>query len=292
MAEARTPETGRMNARVLSSLSLILFLFVLIYFTTFRELVTLWSTDDDYGHGFLVLPVCIYLLWKKRHEISGSMSPSLWGMSLVVLWAALYTVGTVGYISTFIHLSMLVFIPAGVAVLVGSQAARAIALPMAFMVFMFPIPAEIYNRVTNPLLLISTTVSFHILSLLRVPVLQDGNLLTLPNYTMEVVQACSGIRSMVSIMALAFLMGYLALRASLLRVGFFLLAVPTAILGNVLRISITALLVYHVSPQAAEGFSHTLAGITTFAFSFIVLFGFLETILWFLKKRKALSSPQ
>lgn len=273
--------------RSLASSLLIVCLFILIYFPELSDLMSIWASNEDYGHGFFILPLTIYLIWRKKAELSVLPSePSAWGIVLVGVWTVLYGAGMIGHISTITNLSMVIFPIAAVATLFSGRAAIMILGPVVFMVFMFPIPSEVYTRVTNPLLLISTTMSFHMLVLFHVPVFQDGNLLTLPHYTMEVVQACSGIRSLLSIMALAFLMGSLMMTNRVLGVVFFLTSVPVAILGNVLRITLTAFLAYHISPRAAEGFAHTLAGIVTFAFSFLLLFGCMEFILWLSRKNE------
>jgi len=272
--------------RMRLTIVLISVLFVIIYFTTFSHLIALWSLNEDYGHGFLVIPIVLYLLWKKAADLSaGPYEPAHWGGVLVVIWAFLYSLGTVGQISTITYASMIVSPIASAATLISARTAMAILAPCGFMIFMFPVPSEVYTRVTNPLLLLSTTFSFHVLDLLRIPVLRDGNLLTLPNYTMEVVQACSGIRSLMSIMALAFIMAYLMLKSNVLRTAFFLMSIPVAIIGNILRISITALLAYFISPKTAEGFSHTMAGIVVFLFSCLLLFFCMELLLWVSRKR-------
>lgn len=278
--------------RSLSLLSLlIIVLYGLLYFSTLRDLVSLWSSNEDYGHGFFVIPVSLYLIWRRRRDIVGGMDgPSRWGPVLLAAWAVFYGIGTIGHITTVTNLSMLVFPMAAAATLVSGTAARIIAWPVLFTAFMFPTPSEIYTRVTNPLLLMSTTVSFHILSAFGLPVLQEGNLITLPNYAMEVVQACSGIRSLVTIMALAYLMCFFMSAAGLLRVLFFVMAVPVAILGNILRITATALIAYMVSPSAAEGFSHTLAGLVTFSFSFVLLYACMELVQWHSRTREQQSS--
>ncbi len=279
------------NQRFMVYSILILALFVLLYFRTFGDLILVWMSNEDYGHGFLILPITLYLIWRKREELLDQpINPSRWGIGIILLWIIFYTIGLIGHISTIEDLSMLIFPIGAVAVLISGQAARLILFPIFFMIFMFPIPSELYTRVTNPLLLISTKMSFHILSILNLPIMQEGNLLTLPNYTMHVILACSGIRSLVSIMALAFLVGYIMTPSNLLRLIFFLISIPIAILGNVVRISITALLAYFVSPGAAEGYSHTFAGLVTFALSFIILFGCMEFILWCSRKRKPSSS--
>jgi len=271
----------------IKKLFLILILFVLIYFSTFKELIQVWNSNEDYSHGFFILPISLYLIWRKRGEIlSQPPVPARWGYVLMLLWAFTYTLGIVGHISTIANVSMILFAIGAVAVLINGRAARIILFPAFFMIFMFPIPSEIYTRVTNPLMLISTHISFHILSILDVPILKEGNLLFLPNYKMEVVNACSGIRSMLAIMAITLLVGYFYIGSKVIRAVFFLVSVPIALFGNVFRITSTALLAYFYSPQAAEGFSHTFAGIVTFFISFLIICGCIQVVLWYSEKRK------
>jgi len=198
------------HQRTVGKLFLILILLALIYFTTFTELFQVWNSNEDYSHGFFILPISLYLIWRRREEIlSQPATPERWGYALMALWVVTYIIGTVGHISTFANVSMIIFVIGAFAILINGRAAHIVLFPAFFMIFMFPIPSEIYARVTNPLMLISTNISFHILSILDVPILKEGNLLFRPNYKMEVVNACSGIRSMLAIMAITLLVGYL-----------------------------------------------------------------------------------
>ncbi len=286
MTESRVDRAGIRN-----TLFIILGLFLLLYYSAFMDLVQVWSTDEDYSHGFFILPISLYLVWRKREEILASpRATAWWGYALMALWAVMYSAGVIGQISTVMYLSMLLFPLGACAIIAGGQVARIILFPTVFMIFMFPIPSEIYTRVTNPLMLISTDISFKLLSILGTPILQEGNILSLPNYTMRVVVACSGIRSLMMIMALTLLIGYSMLSSNLIRMIFFFVSIPIAIIGNIFRITVTALIAYHYSPEAADGFSHTLAGLFTFALSFLLLFLCMELILWYLKRKEPSSS--
>lgn len=266
-------------------------LFALVYFTTFRDLFSVWSSDEDYSHGFVILPISLYLLWRKRDVLASQpIQPSMAGTAVFVLWVGLYSIGMIARISTIEDLSMLVFTVGVVGILASWSAAKVFLFPSFFLIFMFPIPSEIYTRVTNPLLLISTTMSFHLLDVLGLPVLQEGNLLSLPNYSMQVVLACSGIRSLITIMTFSMLMGYLMTSSNFQRFLVFIIAIPIAMLGNVFRITVTSLLAYYVSHDAAEGYSHAFAGLVTFGLSLALLYGCVELILWYSKKKESLPS--
>lgn len=266
---------------------LTLILFTLIYFPKFGELYQVWMTNEDYGHGFLIIPVFLYLIWTKKDElVSSEERPATWGFVVMAVWVVFYTVGVIGEISTITYLSMIFFPISAFALLMGGRAAKLILFPSVFLIFMFPIPSEIYTRITNPLMLISSNISFNLVNLLQIPILQEGNILSLPNYNMEVILACSGIRSLMSIMALTALIGYVMVPSLFIRSVLILVSIPIAILGNVIRISMTSVLAYYYSPGVAEGFSHTFAGIVTFLISLLIIFCMIWGIQWYSKKKE------
>jgi exosortase len=253
----------------------------LIYYPVFLDLFHVWSSDPDYGHGYLVLPISLYLIWRDRKNLL-SLEVSSWrlGWIIMIFWSVMFYIGTIGRIDTITFLSMFLYITGAVSVTIGKRGLLSLLFPIFFLIFMFPIPSEIYTRITNPLMLVSTIASSNILEALNLPILRDGNIITLPNYTMKVVQACSGIRSLISIMALSLLMGYLLIKSNFSRIILATLAVPIAIIGNIFRIVATALIAFYISPQLAEGFSHELAGIIVFVLAIILLYICFEILLW------------
>lgn len=273
--------------RIKEKFFLIFSSFIVLYFSTFQQLIQTWFSNEDYGHGFIILPISLYLVWKKKEILLNErIEPSGWGYVLIIFWVFFYVTGIAGNISTFADISMILFLIGSVSILIGRNTAKEIIFPICFLLFMFPIPSEIYVRITNPLMLFATDTSYHLLSVLNIPILKEGNLLYLPNYSMEVVNACSGIRSLSMIMALALLIGYFSTTSNTIRALFFVISIPIAIFGNALRITITALLAYYWSTRAAEGFSHTIAGLVTFFVSLVILYGCMELVSWFSKTRE------
>lgn len=266
---------------------LIIASFIVLYFGTFQQLIQTWSSSEDYGHGFVILPISLYLIWKKKEILLNErIEPSGWGYIFMILWIVFYVFGIVGNISTLADISMIMFLIGSVSVLIGRGTVKEVIFPICFLLFMFPIPSEIYIRITNPLMLFATGTSYYLLGIFNIPILKEGNLLFLPNYSMEVVNACSGIRSLSMITALALLIGYFTTTSNSIRVLFFIISIPIAIFGNVLRITITALLAYFWSTRAAEGFSHTIAGLVTFLVSLGILYGCMELVSWSSKTRE------
>jgi len=245
------------------------FIIIVLYLPFLWELFHAWVADEDYSHGFLIAPISLYLVWRMRSDLLAQEIHPSHGVGVLMLfaWAALYFIGTVGQIYTFTALSFLLFLFSVTIFLAGYSITVKLLFPIVFLVFMMPVPSEIYTRVTNPMMLVVTTVSTHILNLIGLPVLQEGNLISLPNYTMRVIHACSGIRSLISVSALALLVGYLLFFSNLKRLLLFLFALPVAFIGNIVRVVVTALVAFYISPDHADGFSHSLAGIITFILS-------------------------
>ena len=272
--------------RVIIPSFIVLSIFVVLYYSSFIDLLNIWNTQEDYSHGYLIIPISLYLLWRKKSIIVNQpVQPTNLGLIPMVLWACLYFIGIIGQVATFVYVSQILFLIGVSLFIAGRSVTKAILFPILFLVFMYPIPSEIYVKLTGPLKLFATTYSVNILSILNVPVIQEGNLINLPEYSMKVVEACSGLRSLLSVIALSFLIGYLFFESYLYRVILFILSVPIAIIGNISRIVVTALLAYHVSPAYAEGFAHTMAGLMAFGVSLLILYCVVYIIRWIPIKR-------
>jgi len=149
----------------------------------------------------------------------------------------------------------------------GWKMLRGLAFPLSFLALMIPLPAIIYNQVTFPLQLWASRLSSSGLELLGVPVLREGNVLVLPNYSLEVVEACSGIRSLMSLIALAVAYGYFVEKRPWVRITLVALMVPIAVASNAMRVMGAGVLTYLFGPQAAEGFFHSFQGWLIFVFA-------------------------
>jgi len=257
-----------------------------LYHTILRELVVIWSQNENYGHGFLIIPASGYLLWRRRRLIiSQPLYPSRLGIPVMLLWAVLYLLGVGARILTFSCASLIVFLLGVLLCTAGRYATGLLLFPVLYLFFMIPVPSEVYTLLTNPLQLIATGSSACILNLFHIPVFREGNLIHLPNYSMQVALACSGLRSLVSVVALSLLMGHLLFSSNIERALLLLISVPAAMLGNILRITLTGFMVYRGSPYVEVQTSHAMAGIMTFCLSFIILIGGVFLIRWIERKR-------
>jgi exosortase len=173
----------------------------------------------------------------------------------------------------FLSRVSLLIVLAGLTVLfLGWTFFRAILFPWAFLVLMIPIPAIVFNQITFPLQLLASKVASTMLPWLGVPVLREGNVIMLPAMSLEVADACSGIRSLMSLATLAIIYGYLMERKTSVRVLLAIASLPIAVAANSLRVVGTGLLVQYWDPDKAQGFFHEFQGWLMFVASLVMLY--------------------
>jgi exosortase len=244
-----------------------------LYAPILGRLVRQWYDDPNYSHGFFVPAFSGYLIWNKRWQIAAIESfPSMWGAVLVFGSLAVLYLGSLGS-ELFLQRISLIGVIAGLIVyFTGWRRLSAVSFPIAFLLFMIPLPAVIYNQIVFPLQLLASRLATSFLETLNLfPVLREGNLLILDRYTLEVVDACSGIRSLTSLVALAMGYSYLAERRPGVRTFLVLAMVPVAIVSNGIRVVITALMVNYFGIRAAEGFLHSFSGWAIFLVSVMLM---------------------
>lgn len=248
-------------------------LFLVLYGPILESLILNWWRDPNYGHGFLVPVFAGYVFWKQRERLAKiSLKPSNFGFLVMVAAIALLLLGSLGAELFTSRFSMLVLVAGCVLFLGGWRFLRAITFPLGFLILMIPIPTIIYNQITFPLQLLASRFATFWLQLINVPVLREGNLIILPNYTLEVVDACSGIRSLMTLITLAIAYGYLTERRLWVRWLLVILMVPIAIVSNAIRIMGAGLLTFHYGPSMAEGFFHEFSGWVIFVAALILMF--------------------
>ncbi len=261
---------------------LLIFSFVAAFHSQLFSLVTAWYNNDNYSHAFLVIPIVVWLFWKKRGQIEVMTSmPSKWGLVIVIICVTLYLLASVAGILTLASL-LIVFSVCGVIIyLYGFSITWILSFPLAFLLFMIPVPAQIYSSLTLPLQLIVTKVSVAIICSLGVAIVRDGNIIHLPGgMVLEVVEACSGMRSIVSLLMISAIFSYIMLRHNGFRVLLFLSSIPIAIAVNIFRVTATALISYSGLVDVLHGPMHTALGLCVFALAFIFLFALKGLFMW------------
>ena len=233
------------------------------------SLVKQWASDDNYSHGFFVVPLALFFAWERRHSLrTAPLRPSVAGLLLLAVSLLIFLAGRLGA-ELFLTRVSLIGVLGGIVLFVwGRDHFRVLLFPLAFLVLMIPLPAIIFNQIAFPLQLLASRAGEAVLNVAGIPVLREGNVLQLPTRPLEVAEACSGIRSLVSLLTLAIVLGYFSERRTGRRVLIALSAVPIAILANAARVAGTGLASELVSPAAAEGFFHTFSGWLMFVVAF------------------------
>ena len=253
-------------------LSLTLCLLVMLYYRIVPDMVLDWYKDDNYSHGFLVPIIAGYFLWQRWPELKEKIvRPEGMGLALVLLALLQLTIAWLGS-EYFTMRSSLFVLLAGLALyLFGREVLKGLALPLGYLIFMVPIPYIIYDAVAFPLKLFITKASVATLQMMGVIVMREGNIIMLPTTTLEVADACSGIRSLMSLLALAAAYAFMIQTSNLKRAILIVSAVPIAIFTNGLRVIVTGILAQWWGAKAAEGFFHEFAGLAVFALAMVIL---------------------
>lgn len=263
------PFTITSRAGTVGSLLLLSALVLVLYGRVIGSMALQWWSDPNYGHGFLVPVFAGYILWRersRRREVP--IQTSNWGLPIMLFAIGLLILGTLGSEHFTTRISMLILISGIIVFLVGWQTLRSIAFPMGYLVFMVPLPAIIYYQLTFPLQLLASRLGANGLVALGVPTVREGNLLILPNITLEVVEACSGVRSLLSLLAAVVGYVYLAEPSTWKRCVLVALTVPIVILSNGLRLVATGVLSYFFGAGVDSGLAHTGLGLVFFALAF------------------------
>jgi len=267
-----------------------------LYLDVVRRLVSDWSTDDNYSHGFLIVPLALYFVYERRHALrTAARRPAvLSGLLLVAGGLFLLVAGTLGSEFFLTRISLIVTLSGTVLFLLGPASLGIVAFPVAFLLLMIPIPAIVFNHIAFPLQLIASQLGAAIVSLAGVPVLREGNVIVLASTTLEVAEACSGIRSLVSLLSLGILFGYFTEPRLPMRVFLAAATLPLAIIANALRVAGTGIAAHHFGPAAAEGFFHMFSGWLVFitAFAMLLAVARLARLIWPADVHAPQPSPQ
>ena len=246
-------------------------LLLLGYAPVLFSLVKNWNADADMGHAFFVPIIAAFIAWQKRAELAATPAqPSWWGLPIVLYGGLQLCIATLGAELFTARTAFLISLVGIILLLGGPRFLRILAFPLFLLLFMIPIPAIIYNRITFPLQLIASQAAENALSLLQIPVLREGNVLELPDQTLSVVEACSGIRSLLSLSFLSLVFGYFFETRNWIRIVLFFSTIPIAIVANGARVTLTGILA-ETKPELAEGFFHAMSGWIIFMVALCIL---------------------
>ena len=263
----------RPGARI--SLALLFATAVWVYAPIFWEMGLDWYNDPNYSHGFLVPLIAGYFLFQRWPDLKQArVAPSLTGMPVILFGLTMLILGWVGTEYFTMRLSFVVLLAGTVLFLFGWPIFTVTALPILFLALMVPLPYIVYDAIAFPLKLFVTKVSVASLKLMGVLVWNEGNIIMFPNTTLEVADACSGLRSMMSLTALSVAYAFLMTIPAWKRLCIVLSAIPIAVATNALRVIATGFLAQYWGAKAAEGFFHEFAGLAVFGLGMVLLIGF------------------
>lgn len=244
----------------------------IVYADVLGHLVRQWWTDDNYSHGFVVPVFSGYLVWQRRAALAAAPIRGTWaGWPVLLLGIVALVVGDIAAENFLMRSSLIIVIVGLIQIHLGSAVLNLLAFPLAFLAFMVPLPATVFYAVAFPLQKFAAMNSAWLLDGLGVPVLLDGNVIHLSRLSLGVVEACSGIRSLISLLALAVAWAYVTLPGVGAMGILVSSAVPITVIANTGRIVATALVGQTLGPEYARGFFHTFSGWMIFVVALVCL---------------------
>lgn len=253
---------------------LALLILAAVYSSVVPEMVQQWYEDENYSHGFVVPLIAGYFAYERRKDLAAVLAEPWWpGLLLVAAGLLQLVVGWLGTEFFTMRSSLVVTLCGMTLFLLGKRLFRLMLLPLAYLLFMVPLPYIIYDMVAFPLKLFVTRISIASLKLMGVVVMREGNIIMLPFTTLEVADACSGIRSLISLLAIAVAYAFFLEMGQLRRGVLILAAIPIAISANALRVIGTGMLAQYWGAKAAEGFFHEFAGLAVFVVAIALMIG-------------------
>ena len=262
-----------MNRLGLMKLGMILACTGLLYAPVIEKLVYDWINLPDFSHGFLIPIISFYFVYAKRKQLANvSVSGQWMGLGLMVSGILLNLIGNLAneYFTT--RFSFLVVIGGVILFILGKDFYKILQFPLIFLVFMIPIPSILMDQVSFPMQLFASKVAAKSLDMIGIPVLREGNIIQLANTSLEVAEACSGIRSLMSLLTISVLLAYFGQSRFPKRVLLVVSAFPVAIVANAARVTGTGVLAYYYGNAAAEGFFHGFSSWIIFVVGLICLY--------------------
>jgi len=276
-----TSKETPLNSSSALKIFLIAFLLLILYYPIIKFLVQDWDSNPNYSHGYIVPFITAYLVWERRKKLALiKPSPTASGIFLLLAGVLTLFLGHIGAELFLQRFSIILVINGLVLFLLGCSYFKTLLFPISFLIFMVPLPATIFNTIAFPLQLLAANVSTVLISTIGIPVFRDGNIIQLAGITLEVAEACSGIRSLITILTLATIYSYFMEKRRWKQLILVFSSLPIAIVTNSARVTLTAILAHYFGASAADGFYHTFEG----WFMFVVAFGILLLLGYVIRK--------
>jgi len=261
------------NRMALLKLAIVLACIALLYARVIRMLVYDWIHLEDFSHGFLIPLVSLYFVYERRRQLAALSPSGSWkGLGWLILGMLLFLFGKLATQWFTMEFSLLIVTWGIIIYLLGKEFSRIVLFPVAFLIFMIPLPSILMQQITFPMQLFASKVAATMLYVIGIPVLREGNVMVLANTSLEVAEACSGIRSLISLLALSVVFAYISQKVPWKRIVLVLATFPIAIIANAARVSGTGVLAHLYGDKVAQGFFHGFSGWILFVVAFGCLF--------------------
>jgi exosortase len=262
---------------------IILFALLWLYLPFLKSLILDWGTNDDYSHGYFIPFLSAYFIYTLRDELRKiAVKPSNIGLAVLFIGLGQLIIAKIGSEYFLQRTSLIIVLFGLVLFFLGGQYFRKLFFPLAYLIFMVPLPAIIWNKIAFPMQLFASYLTEQVISLLGIPIYREGNVMHLAQTTLEVVAACSGLRSLVTMFALSGALAFLSTLSAKKKWILFFSAAPIAIFANITRLTATALMATKIGAEAAQGFLHEFSGIVVFLLGMSLLIA----VNWILGKSK------
>jgi len=253
-----------------------------LYFDTLRRLIDDWLVDENYSHGFLIPFVSAYAIWSRRDRVfSAAPAPRLFpGAALMLVAVLMLFAGIAGAELYIARISMVLSLAALVIYFFGTEWLRRMTFPIGLLLFAIPVPNIVFNQIAFPMQLMASDYATRAIRLFGVPALREGAVIELAQMKLQVVEACSGIRSLMTLAALAVVYAYFTEKRWSRRIALVIAVIPIAIAANAARVAGIGVMAHVWGIQAAEGLLHGFSGLLVFVIAVLLLLAFARVMNW------------
>jgi len=272
--ESITAEQQQGITRAGMKFFVLLALWLIAFIPVYPHLVWTWLNHSDNSHGILVPLVSLYFVWQKRKTLnSAKISNSNLGALILLGSMVFYLISYLGSIAVVSRAMIVSSLIGLVMFTLGKEIFSLLFFPLLYLFFMVPVPDTILGLVALPLQLFATKVSTFIIQLFSIPAYREGNMLYFAQTHLEIAEACSGIRSIMSFGMLSVIFAYMMDKIWWKRILLVLSTIPLALFANIVRVTGTGILAHFYGSKVALGFLHEFSGLAVFAFGFVLLLG-------------------
>lgn len=260
--------------------SLLAVVFIGTYYPALALFSAKWSGSEDYAHAFFIVPVIIYMIWAKRQVFTARRGSSVIGLILVILSILFYLIALRLQVPTLVFLATIASIVSALIYIGGLNILRELAIPILLMFMIIPIPNQLMSMVTASLQLKISEINEVLIRLFAIPMYREGNVLHVEGMSFQVIEACSGVRSLISMTTLSVIISYLYLKKTWSAVILFLFSIPAAIFINIIRVLGLVLAYHYFHLDLSTGLAHTLTGLILFLFGLALLVVMQRILEW------------